>query len=458
MAHPGGKNSHFLIWLELIGDLPITGLLVEYFLCCLRPIRRYQRWFSLFALLLVTATWVGCDPYRSEQEDATRRSLPPLPGAVAWDGVWKDSRHAWIETALSPALLLHSQSREIRIFVPEAGRTNTVPQYLAFGANGPKLVTNGIPVHIEKMQERWLLVWFGGVAGWEKQECPIGIFLQNPLQSLELNSTGLTLRFAGAAGDLTLMPLYGARPLPVSPTDLAALPISREERRKLPRVWEWTKSVPRDPLTRLRYWSSALAQFPYAAWGCWTHDAPKSEVVRFYTGFTRYPIPFSWTISPLILSPIPHSVAESSRLKSSPIVVDRTVFDMDWPELGHPLFAVPEFDSYAIEKAGGATGTAELKQTLAPLLHLGETVAGEHTPQSEGWREWMFDPQFEAKPESRVFRFDPARSQLIWTRTNGMGMVQQPLGEVWFDGARQPKWDTMPINRNTRVIRSLATP
>ncbi|MBL9169533.1 MAG: hypothetical protein JNN07_17470 [Verrucomicrobiales bacterium] len=418
----------------------------------------FWRWFPhpwRWGLILLSGILVGCGPNRGENDEAARRALPPVPHPAPLADSWGDAGSVWVETALSPALLLHTAAREVRFFVPESAQSPTVPRYLAFGANGPKLVTNGTPAEVSKMQERWILLWFGETKGWEQGDCPLGIFLQHPLQELVFDSGGLTLRFSGPAGDITVMPLYGARGLPVSAADLAALPLSREERRKLPRVWEWTKSVPRDPLTRLRYWSSVLARYPYGAWGCWGHDPLKPELLGLYAAFDQHEIPFTWPISPLVLSPIPTGLAEVTRLKPSPLSTSRTVFDMDWPGLKAPLYAVPEAAHYSIQRGEAPGGVPEFKASVAQVVHLADRIQGQVTLHAEGWREWTFDREFIGDTHRSVLRLDPLSSLVEWGQNNQAQVARRSLGQVWLDGVRPDRWDVRAINSNTRVFRSM---
>lgn len=335
------------------------------------------------------------------------------------------------------------------------------PRYAAVGANGPKVITNGVPVDVSKMQERWILVWSGDTNRGDLLDCPLGIFLQQPLAGLSLDTNGLALRFREPAGDVTLMALYGSRGLPRSAEQMAGLRLGREEIKKLPKVWEWSAAVPRDPLTRLRYWSSALTRFPYAAWGWWEGGQGQDAAATFYAAFAYHGIPFTWTVPPLILAPISSDLGLRSRKESARFEVSRRVFDMDWPRLAQPLFTVPDGERYSVRilpsapKAGGS-GVVRLEE----LFHLGPAVAGGGSvqPGGPGWQEWSFDPELPGEAKRQVLRFDPAAARLEWSTTNHTGLVRHSLGGIRLEDRSPAEWRTVPLNANTRVLLSSPPP
>ncbi|HXG48755.1 MAG TPA: hypothetical protein VNO52_14110, partial [Methylomirabilota bacterium] len=115
-----------------------------------------------------------------------------------------------VQSALSPALLVHSGERRLSVFAGLKERGLGGPAYAAFGADGgPRIVTNGLPADVSGMNERWVLVWFAGAAGWTNWDVPWAVFLSRRPSAMVLDQAGLHFEFSVPAGDVMLLPLYG---------------------------------------------------------------------------------------------------------------------------------------------------------------------------------------------------------------------------------------------------------
>src|ERR1043166_3608775 len=226
-------------------------------------------WVGLVVVILVLAE-SGC----RRHNPATRERIPPRSKGPALYGLptgrastdvarlrppraqgrdWRTAPFYLLQTELSPAILVHSSTRQLSLF---AGATNSglgAPTFVAWTTmNGPRTFRRGEPLDVTRMEECWVLVWWAGAEGWTYWDSPWVIFLQHKPQSMILDGDGLHLEFAHSADDVVLLPLYGYEKTPQKGSDF---PAEHGLRTRKVKTWEWAKGLPRDPLTRVRYWA-----------------------------------------------------------------------------------------------------------------------------------------------------------------------------------------------------------
>ena len=359
-----------------------------------------------------------------------------------------------VESQLSPALLLHTTSRVVVLFAPYADNHSGPPHYVAFGANGPKIVTNGTPADVSKIQERWILAWFEGAQGWERSDCPMGILLQHAPSSLQLNDQGLRLEFAQGAGDISLMPIYGSRLIPSTAAELASSGFPREELKRLPKVWEWSQAVPRDPLTRVRYWASALLRYPFHAWGFLGSESSQPGGYRFHARFEWHPLPCDWQLPPLIVCPVSPSLEAALSAHGAEVQFSQRTFDMDWPTPVGPLMTVPETDHYSVLLRKPET-PGDGGEWRWPAVGRKAPAAGafEGVGVDKQWREWVFPPSTEPILPVMPLRIREGTRILELVGTNVYARALKSLGALRLGPEELTFGGREMINGNTRVTR-----
>ncbi|MBI1842277.1 MAG: hypothetical protein HYR88_15685 [Verrucomicrobia bacterium] len=388
----------------------------------------------------------GCEfrSGRSEQEALLARLPRQTESSSAFEAAMTNSPAAAAQTDLSPIVLFHSRSKTIRLFVPGSGSVFSPPRYLAYGANGPKILTNAITRSITNMQERWLLAWFHGATGWEKSDCPIGIQLEHPPRSITLDAQGVRLEFGETAGYWGMMALYGVQPLPTSVAEAVGQGIPRDEFKKLPRVWEWASAVPRDPLTRLRYWGSAFSRFPYQAWRYvepvegGAHDA-----ASIHFQFDWMSAPCDWEVTPWSQAPLSTPLARASRQFPHSIRLSPVAYDMQVATPSGPLFAVGNSLTYSAHVTGLSLLPTGARQTLTGA----ESSVAAAQPS---WRPCRFVDLEGAAPISSL-RVAEAAMRLEWLSMRGDRVEWISLGEMDAGQDHGGSVETRSVNANTRL-------
>ncbi|MBM3845947.1 MAG: hypothetical protein FJ405_06645 [Verrucomicrobia bacterium] len=355
-----------------------------------KPTHGWMRGFLVGWLVLSGA---GCDfeKARKQQEEITRR-LPAVP-AHAPLSVPTNAVARVVESSLCPAILFQSSASHISLFTP--GRSNAMasPAFVAYGAGGPKILTNGPAMTTNKLGERWILAWFNGAPGWGKEDAPVALFLEHPPTSLALDSQGLHITFPGSLGQIAVMSLYGDRSLPSSAEGLAGL--TSEEAKRTPKTWEWARVVPREPLTRIRFWSSAFARIPLSAW-TWEEAStkpPPSRLGHMRFGWMEHPS--AWQAPRLYWAPVEVSMGRRWVDDPRSMYFEPRCFNMDWPAASGPLALISDAEGYSVE---------------APEL------PGDSKGASQQWTEW-------AGNLVNPIRFEPEHSELGWS-TRSLGRIR----------------------------------
>lgn len=398
---------------------------------------------TAFALLAMGILLCGCDQRRAfESQKAAALRLPPTPPpADTLSNLTHGARLALVDSSLSPALLLSGNHRRLSLFVPAEGQAPVSPRYAAYGLLGPKVLTNGAPAVVTNIQERWILLWFSGHPAWPHQDAPLGLLLQHSPSRIELGPGGLHLDFPGPAGDVALLALYGSHGIAGSPADLAGTP--RDHVAKVPKSWEWAGAVPRDPLTRIRYWSSALVRYPFAAWRLLEADPTDASSRVLHARFAWHGIPVDWQLPNLAVAPVSPELGEAWLAHPEEVILEPRGYDMLCPSAsGAPRVLVGDLWSYSATIKSPAQSAGD---PWAPTGWRAKAAGMASGPSlGQGWAEWSFA----ASNPIRSVGEGPA---LEWHGSNRTDRVAISLGEIRVDGASPGRGEVRDLMGNTRV-------
>ncbi len=311
--------------------------------------------------MLVTALLVnGCSDASSGGHEASIRNSPALygepasepatliPRARPFDAAarsWQDAAFSFVQTELSPATLYHSSGNYLGVFT---GMTNSglgAPSHLAFSTpRGPRSYAANEKLDPRGMEENWIVVWFAGAEGWTNWDSPWAVFLQHKPASMELNADGLQLRFSQSAGDVVLMPLYGYDKLPLKENNFATqhgLPAQNVQ------TWKWAEALRTEPLMRVRYWASALREFPLYCEDSFSVDR-STDSVTIRQQFHWHRIDDDWHTPSMKVAPISPPLAQVSRDQEFPAHFSQPVSDYKYFTPYGPYMGVEKADSYEV--------------------------------------------------------------------------------------------------------------
>lgn len=398
-----------------------------------------------FALGILACCVSACDPHGGRQ--AEEKALAQLPRRetpkLSLSSVLEQSPFAVVQSELSPLLLVRSESRSLTLFAPDSSESVVSPRYVAYGVNGPKILTNAASVILTNLQERWLLAWYNGAKGWEAQDCPIGIQLQVPAKRVTLSREGLKLEFDGPAGVIGIQALYGAFPLPTSTAEAASRGIPRDEYKRMAKTWEWSAAVPREPLTRLRYWGSTLGRYPYGAWSLAQKDVPSAGLWKLHAQFDWFEIPFQWDTPRVTQAPVSLELGRVALRSPDQIEFSSTLFDMQIQQPGGPLCAVSDTESYALTVRGGAERLAELQKAGLMFDNSAPTAA---------WTEWAFQSG-QVRPGALSLTQSVGGPRLYWNAQTKTSTTRVDLGAVRIPENLEAAPEVLSLNSNTVVTR-----
>jgi hypothetical protein len=260
---------------------------------------------------------------------------------MAGEGEWERAPFYCLQTELSPATLYHSAGNYLGLFAQLSDSGLGAPSHIAFVTHsGPRPFSNGQRLDASEMDECWLLVWFGGAAGWTNWDSPWAVFLQKKPLSMKLDTNGLHLQFQGGAGDVVLMPLYGYLKIPLEgkpfPTAHPATKIQ---------PWKWADFLTRDVLMRARYWASAMREFPVYCEDSFSVDRAK-DTVTVRQRFQWHAIADDWQTPHLKLAPLSPPLAQVSQDKEFPLTFSRKPVDLDLFTPYGPYLGIEGVDQY----------------------------------------------------------------------------------------------------------------
>jgi hypothetical protein len=356
-------------------------------------------WSVAFLWVLGFGVWSfvsGCDnsPRRTPpqgtygQINATpstniSRARPPQP--LSFDN---SALLTCIQTELSPATLFHTETNRISFFTELDGYGLGAPSYAAFATSaGLRAFKSGGHLESEHMEQNWVLVWFSGARGWTNGDIPCVVYLQHKPSSMRLDTNGLHFRFAGPAGDIVLLPLYGTCIAPLQGNGSSVVFAGK----KLS-TWTWSDVLTREPLMRVRYWSSALREFPIYCEETFSVDR-SSDTITIRQRIHYHSINDDWKTKHLKLNPLSPSFGLAWKNPESPIKFRNPPMDLEMPTPFGPSSA--------------AEGDASLDAKFAILQYVNEERSNISTPTNSNitpangsWARWA-----KARPD----QIDPAQ-------------------------------------------------
>jgi hypothetical protein len=273
-------------------------------------------------------------------------NLAPVDPAGMRETNWSARPYSIVETELSPAILLRSTNRYLGLFTELRRHGLGAPSHVAWSTpGGPRAFQNGKLLDVAGMEENWLLVWFTGASGWNQWDSPWAVFLQHRLSSMRLDSDGLFLTFPREAGEVVLLPLYGAWKAPASASDPLMARQRDAKKKNQIKTWEWAKALPRDPLVRLRFWAGATREFPVRATDEYSvHRAEDSVTLRSRIAYHR--IVDDWGTRPLRLAPISPVLGLALLEPGLPVRFSGKPFDLEIFTPAGPYFGIPEAEGF----------------------------------------------------------------------------------------------------------------
>jgi len=296
---------------------------------------------ATFLLVALTPIWgQGVYGPPAGQPSASINRLAPLSAAPAG---WADAPFFFIQTELSPATLYHSKTSSLRVFANMADVQLGAPTFAAImTANGPRIIQRGQPIDAAAMSENWILVWWAGAQGFADWDSPWVAFLQRKPTSMRFDDSGIAMTFAGQAGDVVLMSLYGyykppqqgKEPFPGTVAALAGI-----------RTWTWANGLPADVVERIRYWSRVSREFPLYCQDSFSVDRANDSVIIRQT-FSWRSINDDWNTPHLKLAPLSPPLAQASMDGGFPVAFSARVVDPEYFTQYGPYMGVEGVDSF----------------------------------------------------------------------------------------------------------------
>ncbi len=295
----------------------------------------------------------GCQPKPEAPTTGQYGSLTNSPRALSAVAAepsaaqpWTNGALAVVESALSPATLFHANTKSLSCFVPDPATGLGAPSYVCFSTQqGPKIFKPGEKMDPARMRESWFVVWWAGASGWTNWDAPFLLTLQHRPSSIEFTTNGLQFQFTNTAGLAALLPLYGYdKSLPET---MRSHPfVQSREKKKRVLTWEWHLALPADPLSRARFWASALREFPIACDESYSVDSAHDSVT-LRSSFRWLSWTDDWNTKPVKLAPVSPVLALAYQEKF-PAEFSAPPFDMEMPTFYGPFYGVQDADSYDV--------------------------------------------------------------------------------------------------------------
>jgi hypothetical protein len=199
---------------------------------------------------------------------------------------------------------------------------------------------------------------------------------------MRLDTNGLHFRFAGPAGDVVLLPLYGSYIAPLQGAGSSAVFAGK----KLT-TWAWSDVLTREPLMRVRYWSSALREFPVYCEETFSVDR-STDTITIRQKIHYHSINDDWKTKHLKLNSLSPSLGLAWKDPESPIKFSDPPMDLEMPTPFGPASAAEGED-------------APLDGKFAVLQYVNEGPSNTSTPTNRNitpghgsWAQW-----FEGQPD-----------------------------------------------------------
>ena len=248
---------------------------------------------------------------------------------------------------LSPAWLLRNNATErFSIFTGLQQWGLGAPAFLAIPtAKGAKVYRNGDAIasaDLQTMDRSWVLAWFTGSEGFTDWDTPYLIVLQHKPTSLTLNKDGLNVGFAGKAGYLAVMPLYGGYKPPQSGnTQFVDAGLAPKD--VLPA--NWAQGLPKNVVDRCDWWAKVLKAYPVNCDEQFSVDSTTDELI-VKSSFEYLNIKDDWNTPAIKLAPIPYVLGNCVWGKTFPVTFDAKVTDPMYPTCYGPYMGIENADGY----------------------------------------------------------------------------------------------------------------
>ena len=201
-------------------------------------------------------------------------------------------RMEYAKSKVSAAAWVRTNHNQLTLFEGLDSVNLGQPSFLAYrSAGGIRVVPASVLLspggHRPDMAAPWLLFWFAGSENWKALDIPVVVVLQRRPATIEQNAGGTTIRFAGEAGVLTAMPLYGARIIHPQQTS------------------QWASALPADVAAECDFWSRAMRNYPRSGKDRFRVVGPDVQVRLDYEYLSSED---DWGTAGVKFAPLPHWV------------------------------------------------------------------------------------------------------------------------------------------------------
>ena len=307
----------------------------------------------LFITLAAAVLFSGCQPQPEAPTTGQYGALTNAPRALAAAAIEQSTSQPWtngalavVESALSPATLFHANAGALSFFVPDVATGLGAPSHVCISTEqGPKIFKPGEKIDPARMRESWFVVWWAGASGWTNWDAPHFLTLQRRPSSIEFTTNGLQLQFTNTAGYAALLPLYGYDKSMPEAMRLHPFVQAREKKKRV-LTWEWHLALPADPLSRARFWASALREFPIACDESYSVDRAH-DAVTLRSSFRWLSWTDDWNTKHVKLAPLSPVLALAYQEKF-PAEFSPKPFDMEIATPFGPFYGVQDADAYDV--------------------------------------------------------------------------------------------------------------
>lgn len=213
---------------------------------------------------------------------------------------WRDADFAVLSSELSSAVLISCKSSTLRLFAGLDQWGVGGPTRLAVrGPDGLEDLTPPATVEGKDMRQPWLYVSFRGSGGWDQWDEPWLVVLQHRPTRAVADASGLRLEFAGEAGFIVAMPLYGAHKL---------IPIEGADGYEAPGKQAQAALAPMAAADRCEVWSRILRYWPLNAREE-VKIVPGKDTLRLRCTVEHVEVKDDWGTRGLRTAPLPPTLA-----------------------------------------------------------------------------------------------------------------------------------------------------
>ena len=237
---------------------------------------------------------------------------------------WKSDEPSFavMTSSLSPGVVIRSETRGLDVFVgltKRKYRPDPRMKFLAW-ASGDAIVVKGAEgkVVVGKMSEPWLLAWRGPQE--KLGDEPVLLICQRPVSSVTVTDDRWHVRFAGEAGSVVMMPLFGK--------------FGRN-------TTDWRQGLPAGVVGQIRAWVKRLRRVPVAVKEMYSLE---EGAVRFTQQFEYLDIDDYWKTPKRPWAMLPPIFA-LSRAMGGPVRTGDKPMDLPWLAGFGPLTVLDDANS-----------------------------------------------------------------------------------------------------------------